>query len=587
MGLIKITADMTESERTAVINTNMQYLQLSNRLRKYPIGMIVAFATDIDPNKLYGGTWERIKGRVIWGIDDGETAGSTGGEKTHTLTEAELPVIDGKFATAVVSQHGSKGVDGHAYGTTFPTVSDHIMATGTCAEQFGYGYKFGGNQPHNNMMPYYGAYVWRKTGHGIGEDPTLTEYEAFVQQMNTAISEALAKERLTTNATFSNALRGSASGSSVRLIDVSPNEHTLGVKVSSKNLMPYPYAGKTSTSNGITFTINSDGSVTANGTATAQAHLYLYNNSNVPNNFPVKANQNYTVSGLPSGSSATTYFIRLTTLIDSHSNDFYTGQLTHKLNISSDDHIKWAFIVIAKGTTVENLVFKPQVELGSTATAYTPYISDLTTVTVTRCGKNLTTPQQVYKGASLYSEEVFENKNCVRFLSSSTIENSPFVFKPNTQYTVSFDVKTILRSGQTTSGADNVFCFFYDDGTRSVIQNIYTQTDWVHKVLTSTVGKTVVAVGLYTVEYRSYSYVDIDSFQLEEGSTATEYEPYKMPTEYTPAVDGTVSGVKSLYPTTTLMTDTEGAIIEAEYNRDINKAFAELQQAILSMGGNT
>ena len=76
------------------------------------------------------------------------------------------------------------------------------------------------------------------------------------------------------------------------------------------------------------------------------------------------------------------------------------------------------------------------------------------------------------------------------------------------------------------------------------------------------------------------------NIQLELGATATEYESYKTPTEYTPSADGTVSGVKSLYPTTTLMTDTEGAIIEAEYNRDINKAFAELQQAILSMGGN-
>ena len=34
------------------------------------------------------------------------------------------------------------------------------------------------------------------------------------------------------------------------------------------------------------------------------------------------------------------------------------------------------------------------------------------------------------------------------------------------------------------------------------------------------------------------------------------------------------------------MTDTEGAIIDAEYNRDINKAFAEMQQAIISLGGN-
>lgn len=73
---------------------------------------------------------------------------------------------------------------------------------------------------------------------------------------------------------------------------------------------------------------------------------------------------------------------------------------------------------------------------------------------------------------------------------------------------------------------------------------------------------------------------------LEVGSKSTDFEERRTAVAYTPAADGTVSGVKSLYPTTTLMTDTEGVIINAEYNRDINKAFAELQQAIISLGGN-
>ena len=73
--------------------------------------------------------------------------------------------------------------------------------------------------------------------------------------------------------------------------------------------------------------------------------------------------------------------------------------------------------------------------------------------------------------------------------------------------------------------------------------------------------------------------------QLELGEE-TDYEPYIEPTEYTTNEDGTVDCVTPLYPTTTLMTDTAGAIIECEYNRDINKAFAELQQAIISRGGN-
>jgi hypothetical protein len=75
-------------------------------------------------------------------------------------------------------------------------------------------------------------------------------------------------------------------------------------------------------------------------------------------------------------------------------------------------------------------------------------------------------------------------------------------------------------------------------------------------------------------------------FKLEQGTTATEYEPYIEPVEYVVSADGTVEGVKSIYPATTLTTDTVGALIEVDYNRDINKAFAELQQAIISLGGN-
>lgn len=560
MGLIKITADMTDAERTAVLNSNLQYLQLSNRLRKYPIGMIVVFYTDIDPNELYGGTWERIKGAFIWGIDDGETAGTTGGEKAHTLTVNEIPAHAHMENGAVMvwnTKIGNVGADPARKEMASAALVSPALNTGST----------GGGQSHNNMPPYYGAYIWRKTAHGIGEDPTLTEYEAMMKQMNDALSET----KTLCNLLFSNALRGSASGEAVRLTDVSPLEHTLTVKLKSKNLLPFPYFHSSMLQAGITYTINSDGTITANGTATGRSEFVLSANKSD------WASGNYVLSGCPSGGSADTYSLQT---INGFSD---TGSGLQKNDTAEFARIS---IIIKKGTTVSNLVFKPQLELGTTPTAYTPYISDLTSVNVTRYGKNLTTPQQVYKGALEYSEEIFENKNCVRFTSAITIKNSPNAFKPKTQYTVSFDVKTVLRSGQTTSGADAVFCFFYDDDTLSTIYNTYTQPDWEHKVFTSTVDKTVVAVGLTSREYRSYSYVDINSFQLEESSTVTLCEPYQAQ-KYIPSADGTVSGVKSLYPITTLMTDTAGVIINAEYNRDINKAFAELQQAILSMGGNT
>lgn len=74
--------------------------------------------------------------------------------------------------------------------------------------------------------------------------------------------------------------------------------------------------------------------------------------------------------------------------------------------------------------------------------------------------------------------------------------------------------------------------------------------------------------------------------QCEIGSTATGYEPYTECGAYSVNADGTVDGIRSIYPSMTFMPDTEGVTLDVEYNRDINKAFAELQTALISMGGN-
>ena len=91
--------------------------------------------------------------------------------------------------------------------------------------------------------------------------------------------------------------------------------------------------------------------------------------------------------------------------------------------------------------------------------------------------------------------------------------------------------------------------------------------------------------------------IDLTATQLEIGTTATEFAPHVPDisavkvivngNEYSVNGDGTVNGVvKSEYPITTITTDTEGAIVECEYNRDINKAFAEVYSAFVAMGGN-
>lgn len=73
--------------------------------------------------------------------------------------------------------------------------------------------------------------------------------------------------------------------------------------------------------------------------------------------------------------------------------------------------------------------------------------------------------------------------------------------------------------------------------------------------------------------------------QLEFGGENTPYEPY-VSSEYIPNSDGTVDGVKSISPTMVLKTDMESVKIDVEYNRDINKAYDAVVNAIKTLGGS-
>nr|DAT96422.1 MAG TPA: hypothetical protein [Bacteriophage sp.] len=76
-----------------------------------------------------------------------------------------------------------------------------------------------------------------------------------------------------------------------------------------------------------------------------------------------------------------------------------------------------------------------------------------------------------------------------------------------------------------------------------------------------------------------------NDLQIEISPIVTDYEPYITKVDYTPTADGIVEGVTSLYPNTTLMTDTNGIIIDCDYYKDIDKAYNKLSAAIALSGG--
>ena len=168
-------------------------------------------------------------------------------------------------------------------------------------------------------------------------------------------------------------IHGKKIGSVVRIDDAFDAEYakvscTASVKKYGRNLLPYPYTDTTKTANGITFTDNGDGSVTANGTATADTGFMCQNFLNV--SLP---KGDYTASGAPSGGSLT-YYINFAFKHNSatayDSSDYGNG-----LHFSLPDGADkiYIFIRVKSGNTLNNVIFKPQLEFGGVATEYEPY----------------------------------------------------------------------------------------------------------------------------------------------------------------------------------------------------------------------
>lgn len=119
----------------------------------YPIGTVIENASaDFNPNTAFPGTtWERIKGKVLVGVDENDddfkTSGKTGGEKTHKLTIAEMPSHHHSLTS--VSKESYLVPQGNFYGVRGQGVRNTD--------------KTGGDGAHNNLQPYETVYIWKRT----------------------------------------------------------------------------------------------------------------------------------------------------------------------------------------------------------------------------------------------------------------------------------------------------------------------------------------------------------------------------------------------------------------------------------------
>lgn len=94
----------------------------------YPVGSIYMSMNNVNPRSIFGGTWEQIKDTFLLSAGDNYKAGAIGGEATHVLTTAEMPVHNHSYSGNTGNQSAGHT---HSFSATTGTVSSDHGHSGT------------------------------------------------------------------------------------------------------------------------------------------------------------------------------------------------------------------------------------------------------------------------------------------------------------------------------------------------------------------------------------------------------------------------------------------------------------------------
>ena len=392
-------------------------------------------------------------------------------------------------------------------------------------------------------------------------------FDFKLDQITAATAEHLKHAGALAVVSESEALKGEVSGEVVAASDISPVEHNVGVKVKSKNLWNHEYDKKD----------------LSNCTAWAET---VWDNEAVKKAF--KPNTTYKIK-------YTATCLKTVENASKNSNllgfALYDGKNMYPLGYSIANNNNVMIAVAGESTTIEETCTTPtnldgfkliaytqvytsdwiygtfrfdniMLEEGTTATAYTPYVEDLTAVSVKKFGKNL---------CELGTVTVTQTRNY-------------FDLQYPLKAGITYRISTYIESTDTDNLEYSAVGFY--DKVDMVCGN-----QWINRKGSPaefTPSRDVTRLFLYPSISYSSSAGDTATFSnimiVPKGVDYT-YEPFIEPVTYPVNADGTVEGVTSLSPNMTLLTDTSGAVITANYIKDIDKAFAAQTIAIAMSGG--
>ena len=252
-----------------------------------------------------------------------------------------------------------------------------------------------------------------------------------------------------------------------------------------------PNHGTTQVKNGVTFTVNDDGSVTANGTATADTYFYTLgtSSSNLENFYIDKP---VTLSGCPSGSNGNNYFLILNEENTTPHADIGQGKTFTMASTTTKCYVR---MKIQNGVTVNNLVFKPMLTLADMPNSdynhYVPYAKSNKELTDIVSDYERTDIAQTAYPAILYSDMIFiKNGNVVqagiRGVKTLTVGTSyslgtlPVEYRPKInviQFLTTSDLLGSVRFQVLATGEVSLYC--YKATSETQFNNLNGNITWI------------------------------------------------------------------------------------------------------------
>ena len=303
-----------------------------------------------------------------------------------------------------------------------------------------------------------------------------------------------------------------------------------------QNLIPYPYDGTEGNTNGITWTVNEDGSVTANGTASKEAPyslIYPYNLSTMKS---LQLGNTYIISdGLTDEQHTNVGYMQLVRYDKNNPTNWKYGVSSMKgteiYTANDENTLQYGIrLIIRNGATANNITFKPMLEVGTMSHEYQPTTISNTSLNERlsdQQGQNLI-PYPYYRPDSYTKNGITWTVNedgsvTANGTATATAHYAVFIGKLGLEIGKNYVLTITTVKGQASLclanknkqniNTDIAACRTVNNSTLSVIFK-YSQTDDFDRD----------ELGLYIVAGTTLTNCII-KFQLERGTIRHEYQP--------------------------------------------------------------